>query len=1216
MNRIFKGSIGRSFFRTVTGKQIAFFCLCIAFLFCGLLLPVGNALAETEQQTVARNFLKYLHSSKRIVSVEQLKADGTPPLLSSVAVADLFRLEGGGYIVVPLSKDLAPVKLYSLTNNFDALPPPFKTFLLAELEAGLKGSGLNSAGANSGGQTADFVRIPSSVEDMKRWDFLLSYEAAKSPLAYVPDTFLVTTKWNQDYPYNKYLPTISGKSVVAGCVAVAISQVLRYHAYPSAGRGVVSYTWNSGLLKSILYRPYNWANMPDAYDTLVPDYKADEVALLIKDIAVASQTGFGVSSSGATFVPGIQTLVENYGYSNTLGKMSNSDAAAFFAKIKTEIDASRPMLIEFPGHMAVADGYASDGTGKKIHINMGWGDIIDPSTIKETNTFYSLDGPVSPLSSIFDPNPPGNFSIYYNIKPCTAGVDCSPNLESGDSIAGFNITGKFDYPNDADTYGVYLKGQTTASGSRGYSEQAFFISIFNSSNVLVASGDNYTHGSLNINLPAGRYHLMVSLCDMTSSLCYTLADKINYTASISTTALTPSEKSAVDAALDIPPVIFNNLEDMVLNASGPAYKILIDARDENGDPLTLAVAGTNSLATDLSLSGNILTITPKGISGVSDKITVSATAGGKTVQKSFVVMLSGTDVGFGKTFSVSGMFANPNDYYEHKVILDGSCSIKGFNGYTNQAFFSSVKDTGGSTIVAPTDVAINRTFSRGVYLLGASICTGGACYCPADPTQPCPVPGHDKYYFDVSCPSAVETTATIAGLLGIDLSGTLPPPVITVTDNVAPAGDHSIPFGNVDVNSTLDKTVTVSNTAAGGSRGLVIGTIAGTDALTAPFSLQSDNCSGHTLAPSSSCSFNVRFAPVAAGPFLDTFNIPSADPVTPSVVFSVSGTGLSASPQIKVSGVLLKENFSSGIPAAWTNVDAWTTDNTVCPRTLAAPFAAPWAIVDSGCGTTTTETLTTAAFSAKDCTTADISFTSKTLWNGGNGAVGVSADGGTTWVNKLALNTNEGPVWKTGAINEIAGSANSKVRFVYTGSAAGAYWAIDNIWIGCRPAALKFTASDQQHTVLVENTGKQNLVIGATGISGADSANFTIPALADGCSGSTLLPGDSCAMDVKFSSLVPGVKTGILNIPSNDPAAPTASVALNGSTVAIGDVDGSGTMNIVDALFVARHAAGLSVAVFYAFAADVNCDGTVNIVDALFIARKAAGLTVTGWCGP
>lgn len=68
-------------------------------------------------------------------------------------------------------------------------------------------------------------------------------------------------------------------------------------------------------------------------------------------------------------------------------------------------------------------------------------------------------------------------------------------------------------------------------------------------------------------------------------------------------------------------------------------------------------------------------------------------------------------------------------------------------------------------------------------------------------------------------------------------------------------------------------------------------------------------------------------------------------------------------------------------------------------------------------------------------------------------------------------------------------------------------------------------------------------------------------------------------------------------------------------TAKMGDTNSDSTLNIVDALFVARYVSGLPTAPFDPLVADVNCDGRIDIVDALMIARKVSGLQVPSWCG-
>ena len=81
---------------------------------------------------------------------------------------------------------------------------------------------------------------------------------------------------------------------------------------------------------------------------------------------------------------------------------------------------------------------------------------------------------------------------------------------------------------------------------------------------------------------------------------------------------------------------------MLSNANPPqTYRILIDARDENGDTVALQVDNSNPSAVQAVLNKNVLEITPvTGAGKIATKITVKASANNKTAEKSFVVMVS------------------------------------------------------------------------------------------------------------------------------------------------------------------------------------------------------------------------------------------------------------------------------------------------------------------------------------------------------------------------------------------------------------------------------------------------------------------------------------------------------------------------------------------------------------------------------------------------
>jgi hypothetical protein len=742
--------------------------LCLAMVFCILLaLTPLKAFAESEQERVAQNYLKLLRSDKTIQSLQFLEGNRLDPSAAPVPVAHLFHLSGGGYLLIAASRSLTPVKAYSLSSDFDSLPPDYRNALLAEMEAQNRTSPLTD------GRSA---LSDAALENAQRWDFLGNLDAARLPLADTPDTWLIRTTWNQGYPYNKFTPRINGQATWAGCVNTALAQVMRYHRYPAASQGVVSYTWNEQPLKAILYKSYNWDNMPEVLDAATPEYQVDETARLMSDLGIANETNFGLDGSGASIKTGV--LTENFGYSTALQRLYNDDVAAFFEQLRTEIKAERPVLLSFsgnPGHMTVADGYASDGAGRKIHVNMGWGGSY--------NNFYFLDQPVVAGSNNFNTDP-GNLYIYYNIKPCSGG-DCAVNLEPNDVMVNLTMTGWFDSAKDTDRYDVYLKGATTIRGSRGYGNLGFNIYLYNQadgSETASVTGSAAANSDLPAgDLPAGKYTIQIGLCDSSVTSCYSPADgKNQYTVTMTSGAPTDEEKAAIDASLDIPPVINNTFRDMLLDSTNPSTsRILVDARDENGDAVTLQIINSNPGAFQSVLNKNILEITPvAGVSKVAGRITVRATAHGKSTEKSFVVMVLNEAVGYGKAFEMEDIFESQEDFNLHKAILDGACTISGLNGYSSQAFYSSVQASGGGVEVAPGNTTISRTFQKNLYGIGASLKKTGIQYIYDQGTN-------DRYTLTVSCPDADESAETIAALLGIDLSGLTP---VTYTLSVAKNG--------------------------------------------------------------------------------------------------------------------------------------------------------------------------------------------------------------------------------------------------------------------------------------------------------------------------------------------------------------------------------------------------------------------------------------------
>jgi len=94
-------------------------------------------------------------------------------------------------------------------------------------------------------------------------------------------------------------------------------------------------------------------------------------------------------------------------------------------------------------------------------------------------------------------------------------VDVNSPLENGDMKQGGQLSGNFNTSQDEDSYTVGLSGMKNFSGTSNFSNQAFFIRIYDDRKRLVTSSDV----AFGMMFPAGQYTVMVSPCDE-DGLCY------------------------------------------------------------------------------------------------------------------------------------------------------------------------------------------------------------------------------------------------------------------------------------------------------------------------------------------------------------------------------------------------------------------------------------------------------------------------------------------------------------------------------------------------------------------------------------------------------------------------------------------------------------------------------------------------------------------------
>jgi hypothetical protein len=313
----------------------------------------------------------------------------------------------------------------------------------------------------------------------------------------------------------------------------------------------------------------------------------------------------------------------------------------------------------------------------------------------------------------------------------------------------------------------------------------------------------------------------------------------------------------------------------------------------------------------------------------------------------------------------------------------------------------------------------------------------------------------------------------------VSLSGTGTAPAVGVSPT-------TVSFGNQLVNATSGaQVVTISST---GTSPLLINsiTIAGTNA--GDFA-QTNNC-GSSLAPGSSCTINVTFAPTAAGLRSATLSISDNVPGTPTV--ALSGTGVA--PVVSLSRTSI--TFATRLDFTTSSATNVTVRNT-------------------GTATLTLNSITITGTNAGDF--------SRTTTCGATLGAGLTCTISVRFTPQAA-----------GTRTAVLSISDNALGSPHTVSLSGTGTAVSR-----SPASITFTARavgtvSGARAVTLTNVGPGSLAINGITITGTNPGDFQ---QTNAC-GSSLAAGTSCTINVKFAPQATGTRTAILQISDLDPTSP------------------------------------------------------------------------------
>ena len=178
---------------------------------------------------------------------------------------------------------------------------------------------------------------------------------------------LLTCKWSQYDPFNKYTPLSNGQHTPTGCVATATAQVMFYNKWPKNRPQDYIASTGDDAKKSTTYW---WDEMKNTTNEMRAEQSRQAVGVLMYDIGKAVHMRYYIKGSDSNLQRACNALRDKFDYTVRYLDKNFLPANDFLNEVMQEISDGYPVLVVGGPHAFVYDGYDEQGL---IHTNWGWG---------------------------------------------------------------------------------------------------------------------------------------------------------------------------------------------------------------------------------------------------------------------------------------------------------------------------------------------------------------------------------------------------------------------------------------------------------------------------------------------------------------------------------------------------------------------------------------------------------------------------------------------------------------------------------------------------------------------------------------------------------------------------------------------------------------------------------------------------------------------------